>query len=326
MNGPTTSTTSGLASPAPIAASSPAATSQVEYRRSVDLARFVAAFGIVWDHAHAPFADIGYTALALFLMLTAFLSMGSFGRSGGKGFWFSRAKRIFMPWVFWSAFYIAVNYRVWDGPGPFRLLNDPFTLLIGSYIHLWFLPFVTLALALIPIMSRTITTPRHLWLACIALVVISLPLAWLSLPIAWIAESPLMPEPLPQWAYSLPLFLYGAIVALGRRMNMEWLPLATAALISAVTFISAPEFAALQMILTAVIFEAVWRVDLRGTWATTLAGFAFGMYILHPFFMLLAFKLFGTAIDPIFAALFMAVGSCAAVLVLRHVPLVRQFV
>ena len=39
------------------------------YRRSVDLARFAAAFGIVWDHARAPYADIGYTALALFLVL-----------------------------------------------------------------------------------------------------------------------------------------------------------------------------------------------------------------------------------------------------------------
>ena len=68
--------------------------SKAGYRRSVDLARFVAAFGIVWDHARAPYADIGYTALALFLVLTSFLAVGSFERSDGKRFWLSRAQRI----------------------------------------------------------------------------------------------------------------------------------------------------------------------------------------------------------------------------------------
>jgi peptidoglycan/LPS O-acetylase OafA/YrhL len=56
------------------------------YRRSVDLARFVAGFGIVCDPARAPFADIGYLALSLFLVLTSYLAVGSCMRSDGRGF------------------------------------------------------------------------------------------------------------------------------------------------------------------------------------------------------------------------------------------------
>ena len=69
------------------------------YNRALDLARFVAAFGIVWDHARAPYADVGYTALALFLILASFLGMGSYERSGGPGFWAARAQRIALPWL-----------------------------------------------------------------------------------------------------------------------------------------------------------------------------------------------------------------------------------
>lgn len=70
-----------------------AASATGSYRRSIDLLRFVACFGIVWDHARAPFADIGYLALAIFLLLTSFLAVGSFERSKGGAFLLSRAAR-----------------------------------------------------------------------------------------------------------------------------------------------------------------------------------------------------------------------------------------
>ncbi|MGB8815462.1 MAG: acyltransferase family protein [Paracoccaceae bacterium] len=303
-----------------------AARTATPHRRAVDLARFVAACGIVWDHAHAPFAAIGYTALALFLMLTAFLAMGSFERSNGKAFWFSRAKRIFLPWVFWSLVYRIVYIRISDDPGPLQLFTDPFTLLIGSSIHLWFLPFVMLALALIPVVSRTVTTPLALWVACAALLVISLPLAWIAIPIAWIVPSANLPEPFPQWAFSLPLFLYGALIAAGHKMHMAWLPVATAAVISALIYAFEPGFSSIQMILTALLFEAVWRSNLQGKWATTLAGYAFGIYVLHPFFVLVAYKLFGAEVNAMVAALFAIATAIAATALLRQTPFLRQFV
>ena len=77
-----------------------------EYRRGVDLLRFVACFGIVWDHARAYGADIGYLALAVFLLLTSFFAVQSFDRAEargqGAGFWLPRAQRILMPWLVWS--------------------------------------------------------------------------------------------------------------------------------------------------------------------------------------------------------------------------------
>ena len=147
------------------------------YRRSVDLARIVAAFGIVWDHARAPFADEGYLALALFLVLTSFLAVGSFERSDGKRFWWSRVQRIALPWLFWCLVFRLVLEVTTRGAQP--LLSDPGSLLIGPFIHLWFLPFVMLALPVIPLISRAISDERGLIVAALLLIALSIPLGML---------------------------------------------------------------------------------------------------------------------------------------------------
>ncbi len=193
------------------------------YRRGVDLARITAAFFIVWDHAHAPGWKIGYLALALFLMLTAFLSLQSYERSEAKGqgagFWKKRAIRLILPWLFWCLAFRVVHQVVSDGPQP--LLGDPWTLLIGPSFHLWFLPFVALALPAVPFLSHAIQTRGHLLIACTILVALSLPLQWLH------AEGT-VPEPLPQWAYSLPLFLFGILHAIALRLDATSMTLTAA--------------------------------------------------------------------------------------------------
>lgn len=302
----------------------------VGYRRAIDLARFLAAVGIVWDHARAPYADIGYVSLALFLMLTSFLAVQSYERAGPadtgtRRFWLSRAQRIALPWLFWSVVYFFVHHWVTDGEGPWWQI-DPFTLLIGSSLHLWFLPFVMIALVLIPPMARAIRTPATVWLACGGLIALSLPLAWVSLPIAWVENSGAFNEPLPQWAFSLPLFLYGAIAALARRLDIVALPVATAAVISLGEYLIEPGFGSVQMIIVALLFEALWRWNLKGAWATVLAGLAFGVYLVHPFFMLVAFKFLGTDTDRAIIGLFTILASVAGTMVLQRLPVVRRFV
>lgn len=299
------------------------------YRRSVDLARFIAAFGIVWDHARAPYADIGYLALALFLVLTSFLAIGSFERSDGRSFWFSRASRIAVPWLFWCAVFRVVDEVVTDTPGPQPLLSDPWTLLIGPSIHLWFLPFVMVALITIPALSRSIQSPRALFVACVGLVGVSLPLGLLHAevaPVAWFANVAPFPQPLPQWFYSLPLFLFGALLAVAKRLGASWMPVAAAAAVSGALYWRAPEFASVQMILVALVFEAVWRVNITGTWPTWLAGFAFGIYLMHPAFMLVAFKLFGTDVDRSFGALFTFAAAWVATAILQRLPVLNRYV
>ena len=301
------------------------------YRRSLDLARFVACFGIVWDHARAPGADVGYTALALFLMLTSFLAIGSFERSGGVqdtgSFWIQRARRIALPWLFWCLIYRVIWEVVSDAP--FALLAEPMSILIGPSVHLWFLPFVMLTLPLIPITAHALRSPRELALASAALVVVSLPLGWFHAEVGlggWIADVGRFEQPLPQWFFSLPLFLYGAIAAVAHRLNLVWMPLAAAAVVSAVLYAIKPEFASVQMILTALLFEALWRWNLTGRWPTTLAGAAFGIYLLHPAAMLVVFKFAGPEVNRALAALLAFALAWGLTLILQRLPVLRRVV
>jgi peptidoglycan/LPS O-acetylase OafA/YrhL len=316
-----------------------------DYRRAIDLARFLAALGIVWDHARAPYADIGYLSLALFLILTSYFALGSFDRADARGqasgFWAARAKRILVPWLVWCAFYKALQYYMADDPWAVPLLSDPFSLMLGSWVHLWFLPFVMIALVIVPWVARHVQGPRDMWIFAAVLILVGAGAGWLHRHAGW-------PEPWPQWWFSIPLFLYGLFVALGRRLNMGWMPVGVAFVASVVTVgvepgfeaflaefgdpgklsthITGPGFASVQMFLAAVVFEIVWRINIRGAWPTWLAGFAFGIYVLHPFFMLVAFKLFGPEVDRAWAALFTMAAAFAATWAMQRVPYARDIV
>ncbi len=303
-----------------------------EYRRGVDLLRFVACFGIVWDHARAYGADIGYLALAVFLLLTSFFAVQSFDRAEargqGAGFWLPRAQRILMPWLVWCVIFKGVQYLVADDPASVPLLSDPFSLLVGSWIHLWFLPFAMIFLVVIPPIARSITTRRRLIIAGVLLVSASLPLGLLHGAVtgSWSGGPAAFPQPFPQWFFSLPLFLYGALAAIAHRLGAVDVVLVTAAVASALLFAVLPEFASLQMILAALVLEAVWRSPITGAWATRLAASAFGIYLMHPFFMLVAFKLFGAGMNREFGAVFAFCASWAAAEVMMRLPGLRKIV
>lgn len=78
-------------------------------RQSVGVMGIVAAFGIVWTHMRAPGRTEGYVAQGLFVILTAFLSVGSLERGGWRRFWLGRLARFLWPWLVWSLFFCAID-------------------------------------------------------------------------------------------------------------------------------------------------------------------------------------------------------------------------
>ncbi|MFM2366501.1 MAG: hypothetical protein RIR95_1109 [Pseudomonadota bacterium] len=168
------------------------------FKDSIELARFVAAFGVVMAHAVLSPKDwFGHTALSLFLILSAFLMAQSFLRTKGPFLLWPRVKRLLMPWLFWSAFYRIINLRVSDDPDRFSLLTDPWTLLSGGFFHLWFLPFVAVAMLFVAPVGRFVQTPIRLMIASAVLLAFSFPIICAHEYMAW-------PAPIPQWLYCIP--------------------------------------------------------------------------------------------------------------------------
>ena len=295
-------------------------TKQTAHRQGIDLARFIAAFGVVVAHAEASPKDwSGHLSLGLFLILTAFLAVQSagraVGRAGGTYDYLSRARRLVLPWVVWSLFFILVEEVVSDEPQMFATLRTPWVIFYGGSIHLWFLPFVALAMALVGPAVRLITTPARLQLAALILI-------GLSAPLFWAHETLGMPEPMPQWAFALPCYVLGLLLGIGHPMGKAWMPLtAGLALTALAVWLGNAAPWTLTILIALVAFEVFWRLPLRGAWLPPLGKVAFGIYLSHPFFMLVVYKFAGPAVNPFLGACAAFLMSWAAIAIGRRIPL-----
>lgn len=285
------------------------------HRKGIDIARFIAAFGVVVAHAEASPVDwVGHLALALFAILTAFLAVKSAERAGGSYAYLPRAKRLILPWVVWSVFYWAVEAAITDGPDKFRPLVDPWSLLYGGYIHLWFLPFIGLAMVLVAPAVTLVTTPGRLW-AALGL------LLGLSAPLFWAHEALHLPEPLPQWAFTLPCYGLGLLLAKAHGMGRPAVALVAGVALAALAVWMGQAAPWTFTVLAGLFaFELFWRLPVTGGWALHLGQVAFGIYLIHPFLMLVIYKFLGPDVPFLTGAVLDFLLSWAVVAVLRRIP------
>lgn len=285
------------------------------HRHGIDLARFLAAFGVVYAHAEASPRDwSGHLSLALFAILTAFLAMRSAERSGGSYAWLPRAKRLILPWVVWSLFYWVVEYVIADGPDRFRPLVDPWSLLYGGYIHLWFLPFIGLAMVLVTPAVSYVTTPQRL-------TGVSVLMVGLSAPLFWAHEALHLPDPLAQWAFTLPCYVLGLLLAKAHGMGQARVTLfAGLALALMAVWMGQGAPWTFTVLGGLVAFELFWRLPVRGAFVQHLGVVAFGIYLIHPFLMLVIYKFEGPDVPMLSGAVQDFLLSWAVVAVLRRIP------
>lgn len=285
------------------------------HRHGIDLARFLAAFGVVYAHSEASLHDwSGHLALALFAILTAFLAVKSAERAGGSYAYLPRAKRLILPWVVWSVFYWIVEAAITDGPDKFRPLVDPWSLLYGGYIHLWFLPFIGLAMVLVAPAVSYVTSPRRL-------AGVSALMVGLSAPLFWAHEALALPEPLPQWAFTLPCYVLGLLLAKADGMGRSGIVLGAGVALSLMAVWmgqAAPWTFTILAGLAA--FELFWRLPVRGAFVQHLGLVAFGIYLIHPFLMLVLYKFEGPDLPVLSGAVQDFLLSWAVIALLRRIP------
>jgi peptidoglycan/LPS O-acetylase OafA/YrhL len=289
------------------------------YRQAIDLARFISAFGIVAAHAYAMEDDwVGHIALGLFLVLTAYLAVQSMQRAGGRYPFVARARKLILPWLFWSLVFRFVLLKVNHGPDRFAILTDPWSLLVGSMVHLWFLPFVMLAMAAVEPVGRWVTTPARLGGALLALVLA-------SLPMFWAIHAVTLPVPLPQWLFAVPVYGLGLLVGVAHPMQRAgWTLAASVAMTVGAAVFSGNAPWAYTIFGAVLAFELFWRLPLRGDWLPKLGQAAFGIYLIHPFFMFVVYKFAGPEVNRFLATVAVFVMSWGATLVLRQMAFFRR--
>jgi fucose 4-O-acetylase-like acetyltransferase len=115
----------------------------MEKRQDIEALRTISVFCIVWFHANITGHDLAYSGLIIFLILSMYLAgrqSASFEASIRKRF-----TRLLVPWMIWFAIYGIVNIS--KGKPPVEFNNGILAgILAGPSIHLWYLPYMFLAL------------------------------------------------------------------------------------------------------------------------------------------------------------------------------------
>jgi peptidoglycan/LPS O-acetylase OafA/YrhL len=178
---------------------------------TLDYARLIAAFGIVFFHTGGAGGAIGYAALPFFLMLLIVLSIPSARRLHFTAFAHQRAQRLLMPWIVWSCVYGALKLlEVFLHSKPLAAEFAPWMLLTGPAIHLWFLPFAFVACLGIYPLARL--RPRCV-LPTQALLILTLVAAALVTMVG--LDETKLPVPLMQWSFGVPAVFLGLALAFG---------------------------------------------------------------------------------------------------------------
>jgi len=147
-------------------------------------------------------------------------------------------------------------------------------------------------------------------------------LVGLSAPLFWAHEALHLPEPLPQWAFTLPCYVLGLLLAKAHAMGRPFAAvLAGAALTGLAVWMGQAAPWTFTLLAGLVVFEISWRLPIRGRWALHLGQVAFGIYLIHPFLMLVVYKFSGPDVPVMVGAVLDFLFSWAVVAALRRIPL-----
>lgn len=274
----------------------------MEKRQEIELLRVVSAFGIVWFHCSAFGKDIAYSGLIVFLILSMYFSANS--NSKPKPF-SERSKRLLIPWVLWLLFYGALHVIL---KKPFMRTNNGLVagVLAGTSIHLWYMPFIFMAITLFDQVKKYIASQPLAYICALIIVFI------FSMTGFWRPWSSSLGSPWGQYVHALNGVFIGVFFAncgaIPKPVIVGFISLMlTTVALSSLTVPGVGEPYLIGIIITAITLLPRWNFH-SGLKFNGLSDCTLGIYMTHPFW-LLVFKKFWATSD--FALPFLVFGVSA---------------
>jgi surface polysaccharide O-acyltransferase-like enzyme len=260
---------------------------------SIDLLRIMAVVGIIWFHTGgAPYVQIGYAGLPMFLLIYFSLVTKQSRLHATSQFLRRRWDRLLKPWLFWSVVYgvcrlVKAAYTM-DVSSIERMLSLE-TVLVGTSIHLWYLPYAFASGLFIHVLNRRTVRISDTLVVLAAALTGAFVLAACTVGL----HAYELARPLPQWEFGLAAIPLGLAIGRSlaipsRRVQMLLLSvicattLGTCAILTSFHLDSTAIPYGLAMVFVCLAYG--WQVNGNGLIAT-LAPLTFGIYLLHPLVM-----------------------------------------
>lgn len=283
--------------------------------QAVEALRIASALGIIWYHANIWGSPVAYAGLVAFLIISSLFTF-----STNRPLW-EVVKRILVPWAIWMVLYAVFN--VVRGRPAVPLDNGVMAgVLIGSGVHLWFLPFMAAFLSAVYLARRRLSLAQIAGAASVLLVLAVAMFVW------WRPWSISIGVPVAQYAQALPAALLGAAWGALKfpERHRVW-GLGLLALIAASALIPQPGGTAYTIgaIAVAIALTRPARDAVRAN-ISRISGAMFGVYLIH---LMVLWPLWpairaGFGIPAVLLAFI--VSTAVVMLVKRHHPKVSRVV
>ena len=251
--------------------------------------RVLSICGVIAFHARVPGMELAYAGLVAFVILAPYVDC-HYNEHRQRSL-ASLAKAFLVPWLFWMIAYGALNLLghrpLFPGAG-----GPVASVLAGTRIHLWFLPFMFVVIAALNALKRfglrRVAAVPALALACLALV---------SFPL-WHDQIDEAIAPYRQWLHAMPAVFVGIALGLlppeaGRRRL--WIALILLSLIPPVVAnlggVSTPYGVGVALVLLAISLKP--PRDFSGRVLREISSCTLGVYLVHMAFLRSSEVLFG---------------------------------
>jgi hypothetical protein len=273
--------------------------------------RIVSAFAIVWFHAQIKGYEVAYAGLVTFILFTFFFACGQ--NLHRPLVIVDLACRLLVPWAIWWLVFAVVNLAL---ERPVLDLQGGLIagILTGPSVHLWYLPFIFMAIIVIDILKLFLSTKE------LALIAGGIAISLLLTVSVWRPPSCDLKTPWAQYAHALAPLALGMLLGLARYGRIERFCLALALLVLvtgpalAYEGVGLPYLIGTLAVITAFIFGH-WR-SLKCFDLTPWSGAMLGVYLVHPLALGLVHHV--TEHRGVLGVIFAFVLSLAFVRLFRH--------
>ena len=258
-------------------------------RIDLELVRVLACLGIVYFHS-GVLADVSrnlaYSGLAYFILITVFfVNRNKTVFSATKAV----ARKVLPSFVFWSAVYVVLGVVI--ARKDLQSYLSLTTIFTGGSIHLWYLPFIVLAVAAATAATRLVK-PKVLFVVTVVGY-----FGWLTSSIIWRDWIKGYPLPLPQYFHAAGAVLLALLLMSGAGLVRYLCVFASLVLCTLVTIEGEPGVGVVYSVMTLMGLLVVRKRDLMSELTQlrptviALSSLTFGIYLVHPLFLSVASRL-----------------------------------